>query len=404
MAVSGLLCAACFLPRASAWVAFATDEDHGIAQTAPDRSAKFLGDAACVSCHRQLFETYSHTSHHLTSQHPDKTTILGSFASDRNSLMISSQQPAPDEPRLSFQMQETPDGFFQEAVAELDGRRLTHSARIDVVIGSGTRGQSYLSWRQNQLFELPVSYWSDGRQWINSPGYRDGTANFDRKVDPRCLECHTTYIRALSDDPQTNRYDPATLIVGISCESCHGPGSDHVAQQRMHTPASAIDRILNPAKFSRDRQIDQCALCHNGTARAELAPAFTYSPGDDLSRFLAPSALDAEEHPDVHGNQVGLLKRSQCFLSSPTMSCSTCHNVHAPEKAASDYSQRCLECHEWQSCGKSKTLGKQIVNDCIQCHMPLEQTNAIVSETAGRMTRTSIRTHWIKVYPDTQHP
>jgi hypothetical protein len=32
--------------------------------------------------------------------------------------------------------------------------------------------------------------------------------------------------------------------------------------------------------------------------------------------------------------------------------------------------------------------------------MPLQQTNAIVSETAGRLLRTSMRTHWIKVYPE----
>jgi len=44
--------------------------------------------------------------------------------------------------------------------------------RIDVVIGSGVRGQSYLYWHGDQLYELPVSYWSDGGRWINSPGYK----------------------------------------------------------------------------------------------------------------------------------------------------------------------------------------------------------------------------------------
>jgi hypothetical protein len=291
-------------------------------------------------------------------------------------------------------------GFYQTAVAEQGLQRLVHSERIDLVIGSGVRGQTYLYWSGNQLYELPVSYWTDGHRWINSPGYRDGTANFNRRVDPRCLECHATYIKALSPDPQTNLYDRTSLVAGISCESCHGAGADHVAKERNASAKikSTGSAILNPAKFERDRQIDQCALCHNGTQREVLAPSFSYLPGEPLDRYLAPNPMDTVEAPDVHGNQVGLLKKSRCYLSSAAMTCSTCHNVHEPERNAAQYSDRCLTCHRWQSCGISKTMGSKIVKNCIDCHMPLQQTTAIVSETAGKVTRTSIRTHWIKVY------
>jgi hypothetical protein len=68
--------------------------------------------------------------------------------------------------------------------------------------------------------------------------------------------------------------------------------------------------------------------------------AFSYMPGQSLDRYLAPNPLDTSEHPDVHGNQVGLLERSRCYLSSPSMTCSTCHNVHATERVAVDYSDR----------------------------------------------------------------
>jgi hypothetical protein len=317
--------------------------------------------------------------------------------------MIADSGANSADPRLFFRMDANVNGFYQTATAQLDGKELTRTERMDLVIGSGVRGQTYLYWIENRLFELPVSYWSDARQWINSPGYRDGTANFARHVDPRCLECHTTYIKALSDDPQTNLYDKSSLIAGISCETCHGPGSGHVMQERtksMGRVETMEQPILNPGKFDRDRQIDQCALCHNGTQRAETAPAFSFSPGQELDRYLSANSADLGDHPDVHGNQVGLLKRSKCFLSSPTMTCSTCHNVHAPEQAASSYSQKCLTCHQWQHCGASKQMGKRIVQDCISCHMPLQQTSAIVSETAGKIIHTSIRTHWIKVYPE----
>src|SRR5271168_1359854 len=53
---------------------------------------------------------------------------------------------------------------------------------------------------------------------------------------------------------------------------------------------------------------------------------------------------------DVHGNQVALLARSRCYQSSPTMTCSTCHDEHAPEHAAASYSNQCLTCHEPDKC------------------------------------------------------
>jgi predicted CXXCH cytochrome family protein len=101
----------------------------------------------------------------------------------------------------------------------------------------------------------------------------------------------------------------------------------------------------------------------------------------------------------VHGNQVSMLKKSRCYLSSPSMSCSACHDVHLTERKAEDYSDRCLKCHKWQSCGASHVIGVKIIRMCIGCHMPMQETSAIVSTTAGRSLHTSIRSHWIKIYP-----
>jgi Cytochrome c554 and c-prime len=360
---------------------------------------KYVGDAACISCHNKQSLSYARTAHHLTSQLPQAKTILGSFTEGRNVLMISNPETATVEnPQLSFKMEAKNGGFYQTAIAESGAQHLTRSERIDIVVGSGVRGQTYLYWSSNALYELPVSYWHDGSQWINSPGYRDGTANFARHVDPRCMECHSTYIKALSTDPQTNLYDKATFVPGISCESCHGAGAEHAAREKSK-PRSHDEAILNPANFSRDRKVDQCALCHNGTQRDELVPAFSYRPGEPLDKYLAPNPSDNVEHPDVHGNQVGLLKRSLCYRSSPEMSCSTCHDVHAPERTLAEYSARCLTCHKWQSCGAAKTRGIAIKQNCIDCHMPVEETKAIVSVTAGRVLHAAIRTHWIRTYP-----
>jgi hypothetical protein len=303
-------------------------------------------------------------------------------------------------------MESKNDGLFETATTGWNSDVARRTERIDLVTGAGVRGQTYLYWQRDRLFELPVSYWSDGHRWINSPGYVDGTADFSRPVNPACLECHATYIRALSIDPATNRYDRGSLITGISCESCHGPGTNHVQEMQHGTKSkdASKDDILNPAKFSRDRQVDLCAECHNGIQREALAPTFSYVPGRPLSEYFKQLPSPDVEHPDVHGNQVGLLQRSKCYRSSAQMSCSTCHDVHSAERSAEFYSQKCLICHQWQSCGISKTLGHKIVNECVRCHMPIEETNVIVSQTAGQVVHAKMRNHWIKIYANISLP
>jgi hypothetical protein len=379
---------------------------HSSPQETPQKTARsgYTGDASCVACHRQTSQSYQHTPHHLTSRLPTSSSILGSFQKGRNSLtIVNGAQSA--EPELQFLMEARPDGFFETAQTGWGSKVFKRTERIDLVTGSGSRGQTYLFWRGNRLFELPVSFWKDGRQWINSPGYIDGTADFSRTVNPACLECHATYIRALSTDPNTNQYDRASLVPGISCESCHGPGANHVrieTEKRTRSADRSIDGILNPAKFSRDRQVDLCAECHNGIQRVGLKPTFSYIPGRPLSEYFKALPSSSSEHPDVHGNQVALLQRSKCYRSSEKMSCSTCHDVHTTEQTIESYSQKCLGCHSWQNCGIAKKMGHQIVNQCIGCHMPVEETNVIVSQTAGQVVHAKMRNHWIKVYPALQ--
>ncbi|HZL27848.1 MAG TPA: multiheme c-type cytochrome [Acidobacteriaceae bacterium] len=363
--------------------------------------ANYVGDGACDSCHKKQGLSYLHTSHHFTSQPPNKESVLGSFQQGSNVLAIVDPTTTAG-PFLYFKMEAKNGHYYETAVTGWGTQEQTRTEPIDVVTGSGVRGATYLYWQGNQLFELPVSYWTDGHRWINSPGYEDGSADFSRPVNPGCLECHATYIRPLSQDPSTNRYDRDSLVTGISCERCHGPGAQHVARQKAGSgSASAGQAILNPANFSRDRQVDMCALCHNGIQREATAPAFSFEPGKRLSDYFHLLPTNSAEHPDVHGNQVGLLKRSRCYLSSPNMTCSTCHDVHAKERPAASYSAKCLTCHQWQSCGLSKTMGHSIANNCIDCHMPVEPTRVIVSETADHVVRATMRNHWIKIYPGT---
>ena len=360
------------------------------------QSVESSKDEVCASCHVQT-TLYMHTAHRATSSLASETALAPIFKSAGMELTIAGS-PLP---KLAFLMGEK-DGLFSEtAVSGWGTDVVTTSGSIDVIVGSSKRGQTFLSWSGDQLFELPVSYWKEGHRWINSPGYVDGTADFRRPVQAGCLECHVTSITSLSSDATANRYERASLVTGIGCRTCHGPSEAHVAAEQAAARSRvkvADPMILNPARFSRDRQIDMCALCHSGIQRTALQPAFSYVPGQPLAHYFGSFPGSDQDRPDVHGNQVGLLERSRCFRSSAEMTCSTCHDVHTSGQSLEAYAKRCLTCHQWQNCGEAEKLGASIQSKCIGCHMPLQQTDAIISVTAGQRVQATMRTHWIKVY------
>lgn len=367
-----------------------------------DSREGYVGDEACLGCHASTVASFHQTTHFLTSSEPSETSILGTFTSGDNIVKTVN-------PGLYFRMDEhhTDGGklSFSETAVEGDAPYTTSQTEpFDVVIGSGEKGQTYLYWKGGRLFELPISYWAS-LGWVNSPGYRDGYADFNRPIIPRCLECHATYFE--SRPPPLNRFSPAGYSLGIHCEVCHGPGREHVAQEASKSAAGSTSRvapgttsgIFNPASFSRERQMDLCAWCHGGLGWP-LQPSFAYRPGDVLSKFvdLPPPGFSAPL--DVHGNQVGMLEKSLCYRSS-NMTCMTCHDVHVTQHDEAYFSNKCLTCHKPDSATFSKP-NHPLTNNCVHCHMPRQNTNLIVFNFDGKRMTPQMRNHWIKVYPEIQ--
>src|SRR5258708_2437378 len=119
-----------------------------------DRS-KYAGDISCLACHKNLSLTYQRTSHHLTSQLPTQTSVLGSFRDGANELTIIDPARTTAEPGLKFKMEAKEEGFFETAISGWGSHLQRRSERIELITGSGVRGQTYLYWQGDRLFELP---------------------------------------------------------------------------------------------------------------------------------------------------------------------------------------------------------------------------------------------------------
>jgi hypothetical protein len=373
---------------------------------APKPWTHYVGDEACLPCHQDKVNSYHATAHFHTSSWPTKDSIHGSFSPGSNILETGNTN-------LTFRMDATESGFFQTAILKISPSESTqYTARIDVVIGSGRKGQTFLYWRGDRLFELPVSYWVERKTWMNSPSfYPDGTANFGRNIAPRCLECHVTSFSWLdpfeepipADVLRFNRY--TNVVLGLTCEKCHGPGGEHIARYRSASPpkSPAESAIINPARFPRDRQMDACGLCHAG-AGTELNPPLSFKAGDVLTNYLTLPAPGADKPVDVHGNQVESLERSRCFRSSPTMTCVTCHDVHTPQRDIKAFASRCLTCHKVESCGEFSKRGHLIDDKCVVCHMPVQETHVVQAITKGQKFQPQFCNHQIAIYPDVRLP
>jgi hypothetical protein len=361
---------------------------------ARDRFAEFAGSASCENCHKDIYEKHLQTGHHGSVEPVNDHNILGSFKKGRNEFVFDKQ--------IKVIMEKRDSGYYQ--VQYKDGKEI-RKARIEIVVGTGKKGQSYLEWKGNHLVQLPITYFSSEKQWSNSPGYHPGIVMFNRPITSRCLECHTTFVQKTGESRNAEEYNKSRIIYAIDCEKCHGPAAKHVQFQSQNPTTKEAKFIVNPAKLSRKQNLDLCRLCHGGNIN-KTKPSFEFEAGDSLEAFFAfnPLAIDAA-NIDVHGNQYGLLAVSKCFEMSE-MICASCHNVHEKEDGKlKAFSSRCMNCHNSQkghTCKMTAQIGPSISQNCIDCHMPkqVSHTVAVYLEGAKMPTPALMRTHYIKPYPE----
>jgi len=355
---------------------------------------EFAGGQACAACHKNIYDTHINTAHYHTSEPANEKNIKGSFRDGKNTFEFTESEYIAMERRKGRLYQ----------VDYLHGKE-NLAQEIDITTGSGKRGQTYLYWEDNKLFQLPISYFTSLDQWTNSPGYIN-SPRFNRPITVRCLECHSTYFQQISHDEADNdEFSKTGIVYGVDCEKCHGPGRRHIAFHQKNPEEKQARFITNPGKLTRQQNLDMCRLCHGG-ALVRTRPSFSFMPGDTLSEFFqlpqdAPNPRDI----DVHGNQYGLLASSKCFQASQ-MTCSTCHNPHRNEEGMlAEFSARCMNCHNPGHNNFCKLKDKEkynIVRNCIDCHMPELTSGAIMVMLQGESVPTpaSMRTHYITTYPE----
>ena len=370
----------------------------------------FVSSQACKACHPAQYETWYGSFHRTMTQVATPATVQTSF--EDVTVTDVPGQPMRLERRGDEFWAEFNDPGWEGPGLESDRPRITRQ----VVMITGAHYQQiywYATGHDRGLNVLPGVFLIDDQRWVSRSAVvlhppDQSVSTLDGHWNAVCVACHTTAPKTKFDTPfradpfDQQTVDTTTAEFGIACESCHGPGDEHVRANRSpvrrylsHISDQSDSTITQPALLDPLRSSQVCGQCHSvwefytaDDERAANADGFPYRPGDELTdtRFVAqpmrnlndPTMLDfLEQDPEfvrgsfwadgmvrVSGREYNGLIDSPCFRDATepeqTLSCFSCHTMH---KTADD--PRPIE--TWSDTHQVSSNGN--TNDaCLQCH------------------------------------
>lgn len=314
-------------------------------------------DARCAGCHQQIYAHYKLTPMARASGPAIDGLLAGEFTHELSGI------------HYKLSMQDGKAWLSYERPSADPTRALSGQQELRYYIGSGKRGRTYLFERDGFWFESPVNWYAKKQLWDMAPsqiGVREMPLTM--LVSPDCLRCHASEVQASLPGSRNHYSDQPFLQTGITCASCHGDATAHLAQ-------NGNGPILNPAKLDAERRDSICLQCHleGETAVARLGYSMSsFHPGDRLFDQAVFFARDKKSDGTARStSQWEALLLSVCKRKSgDRLTCSTCHDPHespAPEQRIAYFREKCLTCHGSPAFVEKHHPKQQ---DCASCHMP----------------------------------
>jgi len=238
---------------------------------------------------------------------------------------------------------------------------------------------------RGRLQVLPVAYDVRRQEWFDTTASAvRGLMHFEDEVldwrarqltfNTSCFGCHVSQFSS-NYDPKTDTYHSAWAEPGISCETCHATGAEHVRVFRGLPAGQEPDdiRIISTKKFSVEQINDLCAPCH-----AKSMPlTSSFRPGE---RYFDNYDLAGPEHSDFYpdGRDLGenytftSWRMSPC-VKSGKLSCMHCHTSSGRYRFAENSNQACLPCHQQHvehATDHTRHKPDSTGTRCVACHMP----------------------------------
>ncbi len=228
-------------------------------------AATFVGREVCLPCHQQAFEKWQGSDHDLAMDVATEETVLGDFDDAvfiskglttrffrrDGKFFVNTEGPDGEMRRLRDRLRLRP----RPAAAVPGAVSRRSSAVPDRSPGTPTIGEWFDLYPDQEIPPTDWLHWTRAAQNWNG----------------MCAECHSTNLKK-NYDPETRTYDTTWSEIDVSCEACHGPGSQHVAWAEIQPMARPeIDDyglVVATGGITSARQVELCAPCHS--RRGEL--------------------------------------------------------------------------------------------------------------------------------------
>jgi tetratricopeptide (TPR) repeat protein len=187
--------------------------------------AAYVGGANCRECHQEQYGLWQQSHHDLAMKPADESSVLGDF----DNATFEHHGVASTFYRK--------DGGFFVRTAGADGELRDY--QVLYTFGWTPLQQYLVAFPGGKLQTLPLCWDSQpadagGQRWFHiygdeairpdDPLYWTGP---NQNWNFMCAECHSTNLRK-AFDAEAATYRTSWSEVNVSCEACHGPGSEHL--------------------------------------------------------------------------------------------------------------------------------------------------------------------------------
>jgi len=342
-------------------------------------SPHFVGAEACAGCHADVTHEWLGSRHSKMVQPATPQGVVGDFSRGKIELR-----------GLPYELEKQGNNYF---ITESYLRGTPWKHKIQYTLGN-RRIQHYLTTLPDGRIILVPATWDNVRkQWFHNADINDPEEAPGVQIqlwNKTCYSCHVSGEEkhfALADDT----YHTTWQNFGISCERCHGPGSEHVAWAKEAPVMDDATRAIVDATIVSFRRLGPvrasmvCAQCHSfrdiyvdGFRAGEnyfdyFMPVMQYRLPDKEDPAYWPDGRTRRFSNDAFG-----LWQSQCFLKGGA-TCITCHS--RPHNTNVDLNPQLRPANNALCTGCHAAIGNNVSahthhtaasagSSCVECHMP----------------------------------
>ncbi|AXJ04947.1 hypothetical protein CFN16_12725 [Pseudomonas fluorescens] len=349
------------------------------APTVATAPASMVDEQQCQGCHSEQVKDWQGSHHQLAMQPANAETMLGDF----NNIVFKAEN---ETTRFSRKGND-----FWVNTPGIDGKNADF--KVAYTFGIAPLQQYLIEVGEGRLQALGVAWDTEKNRWFHLyPGQGVSFKNPlhwskpSQNANFMCVECHTTGFKR-NFDAASNTFASQWNSLGVGCQACHGPASNHLEWTAKKTDLIHAGFAVDLKDKNATVEIETCARCH--ARRAPLGDGYTV--GKRLMDDYLPSvltrelyALDGKIKDEVFEH--GSFAQSKMFDKG--VRCSNCHNPHSTELKAPGNAV-CLQCHN--TAGKTSVEGVdgkglqaknydsiehtrhtmgQPGSQCVDCHMP----------------------------------